>query len=199
MSTKPKTRKSVDGTPAGVVAKKRSIPKERLCVEEKRQRAAANRAALAEFHAQHGEGYNDLENFIYELDTFDADYDDPELVRDLLHHVSKVAAAISSYLEHEHRTLDEAFRVRRPDGYRRAAARKKHLHMRQLQQDGEHLRKRGAVVDSAFFEFLANRHKVDKTKAAEWYYLKHRGLRPDSSKDSSDLSELVRSQLNWKK
>lgn len=164
----------------------------------KRQEAATRKASLASFHAQYGEGYNDLENFLYELDTFGAAYDDTELVEDLLRHVSKVAAAITAYLEHEYSTLDDAFKVRRPDGYRRAAARKKHLHMRQLQQDGEQLRKRGAVVDSAFFEFLAARHKVDKTRAAEWYYLKHRGLKPDPKLSKAEISEAIRLQLNWK-
>lgn len=164
----------------------------------KRQEAATRKASLASFHAQYGEGYNDLENFIYEFDTFGAAYDDPELVEGLLRSVAKIADAVSAYLEHKHSTLDEAFRVRRPDGYRRASARKRHLHMMQLQQDGEYLRKRGAIVDAAFFEFLASRHKVDKTRAAEWYYLKHRGLKPDPTLDNLEIREAIRSELNWK-
>lgn len=130
--------------------------------------------------------------------NFDPEEVGPAELETLFDHFERIAKAIRGYMEHEFRSLDDALGVRRPDNYHQAAARRRFLHMRRLQDDGRVLRERGAVVDAQFFEYLARRHNVGKTTASEWYYQAYKGLRPDPTKSNSDISEQIRAQLNWK-
>ena len=193
---------------AGVTARPTASGKSES-IEQKRARRKLEseraRIELEKFQAQYGKGYNALENFVYELDTFGSfesvslSEEDEFRFQELMSHVERLGKIITSYLEHEFSSLDEAFQVRRPDGYRRPAERKKHLHMRKLQEDGCFLRKHGAKIGPEFFEFLATRHLVNKTTAAEWYYRKHRDLEPDPIKDKSAVHPEVRARLKWKR
>lgn len=158
----------------------------------------ARQLTVDEFRGQYGEGYNKLEDFLWEWDLRrdEAEPFDDEMLR---FHVDRVAKAIRGYMEHEFSTLDEAFGVRRPDDYRRPAALKRHKNMSPLQAAGLKLRLRGAVPDAAFFELLGSLFKVGSTQAKKWYYLKHKGVKPDPSKDPSDLPDWIRRALTWKK
>jgi len=166
----------------------------------KRRTRGEPKLSLDEFQAQYGKGYNRLEDFLYEFDTIgDWSAADPAELERLYWHVERIAKSINGYMSHEFRTMDEAFQVRRPDGYRQPSARKRYLHMRNLQDLGLKLRKRGAVTDNQFFEFLGRMFNVDKTLAAEWYYQKHRGAKPDPTLDNSDIPEWARDQINWRR
>lgn len=170
----------------------------RLSVDEKREQAAVRKIEIAEFQAQHGEGHNDLENFLLEFEANDFSEANPAAYERLLEHVEMLARAISGYLDHEFRTLDEAFKVRRPEGYRQPAARKRHLHRRKVLVAGRVLKSAGAVVDTAFFEVVGQIAGVKKTQASDWYY----EVVLPRYKQITDLPpalEKYRNQLNWKK
>lgn len=171
---------------------------------EARERAEVRRIELAKFHAQYGEGHNSLENFVYEYGAFGSldptDPHDLDRLEELLEHVKTVAKAIQRYLDHETRTLDEAFKVRRPDGYRQPAERRKFLKIDPVQRDGRFLREHGAVIDDAFFEVLAERHGIKTTVAREYYYAdpKLKGLKPKAGKSPDEVNSEYRRRLNWK-
>ena len=166
---------------------------------EKRLLAAARRESKARFDAQHGEGHNVLENFIYEYETLGNWEDaDPNDMQRLFEYIEEIAGAVNRYLGHECRRLDIAFRVRRPDGYRQKAARKRYLYRRQAQVVGRILKSAGAVVDAAFFEVIGEVVGVSKTQASEWYY----EVKFPPYKQVTDLPpalEKYRQQLRWKK
>lgn len=151
------------------------------------------------FEAEHGQGYDALWNFIYEYETLgDWKEADPWVMERLFDCIKDIAASINRYLDHECRTMDEAFRVRRPDGYRRAAARKRHLHRHNVQICGRVLKSAGVVVDASFFEVIGDFVGVSKTQASEWYY----EVRFPPYKQITDLPpalEKYRSMLRWKK
>ena len=168
-------------------------------IAAKRVASAKRNEALAAFRAKWGEGHNDLENFLLEVDRLgnlaEADPTDMEW---LFEHVVKIATAVRSYISHESRTLDEAFRVHRPSGYRQPAARKRYMHRRSVQFHGRVLKSAGAVVDQAFFEVLADIVGVNKTLASEWYY--EVTLPPFKQVDDLPPAlEKYRSRLNWKR
>jgi len=167
--------------------------------EEKRRRAEERKLARARFEAEHGDGQSALWDFIYEFDTLgDWKEADEWAMERLLDHVQKIADSINRYLDHECRTMDDAFKVRRPNGYRQAAARKRHLYRRKVQFYGRVLKSAGAVVDSAFFEVIGAIVGVSKTQASDWYY--EVKLPPYKQiKDLPPALEKYRDQLRWKK
>lgn len=111
--------------------------------------------------------------------------------------VEDVRLAFGRYDRHEVSTLDEAFGLQRPDGYRRSAAEERDKKRRRVQIVGRVLRDCGAAVDSALFEVLAEIHGTNRTKATEWYYEANKSLPP---RGFSELPEQYRrfvDQLNW--
>lgn len=167
-------------------------------VAEKRALAAERRERKAAFEAQYGEGHNALENFLDAFKQYD-DFKDPADVERFHHYAVDIALAIRAYLTHETRKLDDAFKVRRPDGYRQPAERKRYLQMDRLQREGAFLRGYGARADDALWELLAERHLTNTSDAKKWYYMKHKGLQPDPGKDPATLPKWVRDRLKWKK
>lgn len=84
--------------------------------------------------------------------------------------IAEIAEAFRKYVEHEVSSLDDAFGVSRPAGYRRPAARKRFLKRKRLQRQALWLRDAGAKVDPAFFEVLGTVNGVKPTQAKDWYY-----------------------------
>lgn len=161
--------------------------------------ARARAAGLAEFHALHGAGHNKLENFLNAFDRVDGAEAEPSAVEDLIDQMRWVADAFRGYLQHEYRSLDQAFDVRRPKSYRQPAARKRALLMRRVQEEGRELRLHGCTVGDAMFQFLATRHGTNKTDAGAWYLAKYKGLMPDPTKSMDDLQDWVREALRYER
>jgi hypothetical protein len=115
-----------------------------------------------------------------------------------------LGSAINRYRTSDVRTLDEAFNVRRPPGYRRGAARAASQHGLSAEMDVTHLAIAGAVVDDALFEAVASRYGVGKTTVKKWYYdgtmyvlaksLHGTGSRSDLPARLGSLAD----QVNWK-
>ncbi len=82
----------------------------------------------------------------------------------------KVARAIRAYQHHETLTLDDAFHVKRPDGYRRKAAEDRWNHAWPVVRDIRHLHAAGVPVGDALFEVVGERHGIGKTTASKWFY-----------------------------
>jgi hypothetical protein len=161
---------------------------------EKRAIAAERRESKAAFDAQYGEGHNKIENFLDAFKQYD-DFKDPADLEDFHYYAIDIALAIRAYLTHETRTLDKAFKVRRPDGYRQPAERKRYLRMKNLQSEGRMLREHGAKADVELWQLLAERHLTNPATAREWYYLANKGVCPDPKKDSANLPQWVRDRL----
>ncbi len=83
----------------------------------------------------------------------------------------ELAGAIYRYTQHDARTLDEAFRVKRPDGYRLAAARDRRRKGLVVTAQIMELHSAGAAVDEALFAAVGELHGVKKTTISDWYYL----------------------------
>ena len=167
-------------------------------LKEKRAIAADRRAKKAAFEAQYGEGHAALVSFWDAFEQYDA-FKDPADLEQFHHHTVDVALAIRAYLTHAAGTLDEAFKVRRPDGYRQPTERKKFLKKAAVQREGKLLRyEHGVVVDDAFFELLAERHQVSATIAKQYYYAKHKGLKPKPEASPEGIHPEYRRRLNWK-
>lgn len=81
-----------------------------------------------------------------------------------------IVTAIRRYTHHQAHTLDEAFNVKRPNGYRRKASRDRATTGFLVWFDVSELVSAGAVVDEALFEAVGSLHGVGKTTAAKWYY-----------------------------
>lgn len=208
MATRKATKKSTKKAPAkkaGATNAETLSQKLDRKRAEARERAEARRIAQEEFNAEYGEGHKILDSFMYEYETLGTiEGADPQDIGYFMESVREIANAIQRYLSHESRSLDDAFRVHRSKRYRQPAARKKYLHMYALQYDGAFLRRHGAKANEAFFELLARRHKLiskngnpDTTLAKEWYYLKHKNLRPDPKKSKEGVSAEIRDQLDW--
>lgn len=115
-----------------------------------------------------------------------------------------VRATIDQYELHEASTLDEAFGVQRPSGYRRPAARAAIDPGYQAVRDANDLALAGAVIDDALFEAVAGIHNVGSTSVKKWYYKSAitaierewhgRGSRTDLPSRLRGLAVLV----NWK-
>ena len=114
-----------------------------------------------------------LWRFLDGLENFKDDHDPRQLgfrTELFAESADYVARKIKQYLEHETTSMDEAFELRRPKGYRRASAREEHLKMHAVQRTGLKIRNAGAVTDEAFFEVLGQIHNLKRTKAKELYY-----------------------------
>lgn len=81
-----------------------------------------------------------------------------------------IVSAIRRYTHHQAHTLDDAFNVKRPGGYRRKASRDRATTGFLVWADVAELVSAGAVVDEALFEAVGALHNVGKTTAAKWYY-----------------------------
>jgi len=90
-----------------------------------------------------------------------------ELFLEAAEHAAK---GFQKYLNHETTTLDEAFDLKRPKGYRRAIAHEERVKERALQRTGRMFRSAGAAIDDAFFAVLGEIYGVSKTKASVFYY-----------------------------
>lgn len=82
----------------------------------------------------------------------------------------KVASAIRRYSHHEVSTLDQAFNVKRPAGYRRKAVAARWNKAILIVRDVHDLSEHGFPIDGSLFEEVGKLHGVGKTKASEWYY-----------------------------
>lgn len=83
----------------------------------------------------------------------------------------KVAAAIRRYSFHEVLTLDEAFGVKRPGGYRRGSTQQRWNNSWVVVHDILQLHRAGVPIDDALFEAVGARHGIGKTTASKWFYL----------------------------
>ena len=81
-----------------------------------------------------------------------------------------VARAIRGYTHHKASTLDEAFGVSRPQGYRRKAVQARWDGALPVVQDVMHLQKAGVPVDDGLFEAVGELHGIGKTTASKWFY-----------------------------
>lgn len=83
----------------------------------------------------------------------------------------EVAAAIRRYTHHHVSTLDQAFGVKRPAGYRRKAVRER-LEKAAIVIHAVHdLNRAGYPIDENMFEEVGKHVGVRKTTASKWYYL----------------------------
>lgn len=82
----------------------------------------------------------------------------------------QIASAIYRYQHHDAFSLDEAFRVSRPSGYRQKARREQRRVGTVVAYDVRALVRAGAVVDEALFAAVGKLHGVGKTTASKWYY-----------------------------
>jgi hypothetical protein len=112
---------------------------------------------------------------------------------------------IERYESHEVSTLDEAFSVQRPPGYRRPAARAAVAPGYQAVRDANDLAHAGAVIDDALFEAVAMIHDVGSTSVKKWYYAsaitaieRERHGKGSQADLPSHLLDLVES-VNWKR
>ena len=79
-------------------------------------------------------------------------------------------AAIRRYQQHDAHSLDEAFNVKRPAGYRRGAARDRRKIGAMVVYDINQMARAGAVIDDELFEAVGNLHGVGKTTAKGYHY-----------------------------
>lgn len=77
---------------------------------------------------------------------------------------------LERYELHEAGSLDEAFGVCRPGGYRRPAARAEIDPGWHAVRDANDLAIAGAVIDAALFDAVAALHGVGSTSVKKWYY-----------------------------
>lgn len=122
----------------------------------------------------------------------------PEWVRD------EIAAAMLRYRDHYARTLDEAFAISRPSGYRQQARIKRLHHGLLVALDVHMLVQAGACVDDALFEAVGAVNKIGKTTASKYYYwhIKTRRI-PPPRRDARTRDQLppwlqdIASEVNW--
>lgn len=97
---------------------------------------------------------------------------------EILENYRWMESALLRYAWHEVMTLDEAFGVSRPDGYRMAAARRELESKADLIRDVYRFCDAGAVRDDDLFEVVGKIHGCGKTLAKEWWRErpKHRGF-----------------------
>lgn len=168
-------------------------------IEDKRQRAMEIKIAREKFESKNGSGHVELLDFVYEYEALgDWKEADRWAMQRLMDHVQNIATSVNRYLNHDCRSLDEAFCVMRPKNYSQVSERKRHLYSRKVRMYGRILKASGAVVDTAFFEVLGEIVGVGKTKASDWYY----EVKLPPYKQMMDLPpafEKYRARLNWKK
>lgn len=82
----------------------------------------------------------------------------------------KVARAIRNYTHHKTLTLDDAFGVARPQGYRRQAAQARWDGAFIVVRDVMHLHQSGVPIDDGLFEAVGKLHGIGKTTASKWFY-----------------------------
>ena len=83
---------------------------------------------------------------------------------------TQVVRSIRNYTHHKTTTLDEAFNVKRPDGYRRQAAKDRWNKGVLVVSDVIALIRAGRPVDDGMFEEVGSSRGVGKTTAKKWYY-----------------------------
>lgn len=82
----------------------------------------------------------------------------------------KVAHAIRNYTHHKKATLDEAFGVVRPQGYRRQATQARWDNAFKVVKDVMHLHQAGVPIDDGLFDAVGQLHGIGKTRASKWFY-----------------------------
>ncbi len=78
--------------------------------------------------------------------------------------------AIGRYTRHAAATLDDAFGVERPSGYRQPAAERCAQLGPRVARDVQDMILAGAVVDDGLFEAVGDLHGVGKSTVKKWYY-----------------------------
>lgn len=116
---------------------------------------------------------------------------------------SSLGQAIGRYTEHTAATLDEAFLVARPSGYRQPAARNGAHLGRLVVRDVQDMILAGAVVDDGLFEAIGGFHGVGKSTVKKWYYSSATYVIEGQSKagnwrDVPSHLRCLRDQVNWK-
>lgn len=122
----------------------------------------------------------------------------PEWLRD------EVAVALYRYRYHHTKTLDEAFGVARPAGYRQETKSKRWYVGMNVMWDARLLIEAGASVDEALFEAVGTTYGIGKTTASKYYYwhVRHRQLPPPErgTRARDDLPpwlQAVAADVNW--
>ena len=82
----------------------------------------------------------------------------------------KVVQAIRKYTHHKASTLDAAFNIRRPGGYKRPAQQDRWDRAGLVVSEVIAMRRSGEAVDDLMFEQVGSKHGIKKTKAKDWYY-----------------------------
>lgn len=82
----------------------------------------------------------------------------------------RVLTAIRRYTHHEVSTLDLAFNVKRPKGYRRPAVRGRWEKAVLIVRDVCKLNMHGVSIDDGMFEEVGKLHGIKKSQASDWYY-----------------------------
>ena len=88
----------------------------------------------------------------------------------LLDDAKPVAKAFEKYLEHEAKTLDAAFGVKRPPNYHLAVARERLVKSDDVFTDCMRLYHAGATIDMPLFEAVAELHSLKASKVKEYFY-----------------------------
>ncbi len=125
----------------------------------------------------------------------------------ILENYRLMESALLRYAWHEVMTLDEAFGVSRPDGYRMAAARRQLESKADLIMDIHRFRDAGAALDDDLFEVVGKIHGCGKTLAKKWWKDKpprrRAGLKPGraSTKPGELPKELLpyRDMVKWRR
>jgi len=111
------------------------------------------------------------------------------------------AHALDRYVNHEVRTLDEAFRVKRPKGYNLKAARLMNVDGRLVFTDVCDMVAAGAVLDEVLFEAVGKLRGVKKTTASKWYYHHYHQapyILEETTRDSLPPHlEAIAGHVNW--
>ncbi|WP_242107211.1 hypothetical protein [Luteimonas aquatica] len=81
-----------------------------------------------------------------------------------------VDKAIMGYMTHEYASLDAAFGVGRPKGYRRKSIHEQASRAHNSNWIIIELHKHGYAIDDQLFEVVGERFNVKKTTAKKWYY-----------------------------
>ena len=148
------------------------------------------------------------EPLIYDyIDSFDswADYLDDEChdkeyeQERVIEKSRRIIEAFRRYLDHEVSTLDEAFAVGRPKGYRRNAAEIEVKKKRMVQRDVLQFVQAGVVIDEALFAVVGKIHGIGKTQVGEWWGArKHKIPRERLRKTKLPKEfEIYRNEITW--
>lgn len=114
--------------------------------------------------------------------------------------------AINLYQNHWEKTLDDAFNVKRPDGYRGPQERNRRVLGPKVTADIVLLVGAGAIVDDSLFAAVGKLHGVGSTTVKKWYYASfdyqfHLALRPSRTDSPDSLPSHLRAlkpSIKWR-